>query len=169
MAWQITLSASATATQTRPVRPHGRADDETVAHLGDNERALDPAVVVDRGLVASRDRFGDQRPQAVVAFADRVRRHRMPTRLHAVGDAPPPVLLGCAQRVHRIYDKSRDGDEVLAVGFHVVRPGFYPLDVRNRLWRTVSREISSLLRYVTVTNRSPEARHLIERADHRCY
>ena len=69
------------------MRPYWGADDETVAHLGHNERALDPAVVVDRGLVASRDRFGDQRPQAVVAFADRVLRQRMSTRLHAVGDA----------------------------------------------------------------------------------
>ena len=41
------------------------------------------------GLVASQDRFGDRRPQAVAALANLVIRHRMPTGLHPVCDAGP--------------------------------------------------------------------------------
>src|SRR6476619_7892298 len=77
-----------------PVRPGGGADDEAVGHLGDNPRAFDAAVVVNGCLVASRDRFGDQRPQAVEAFSDLVLRHRMPTRAHPVGDALHREFLG---------------------------------------------------------------------------
>jgi hypothetical protein len=45
----------------------------------------------------------------------------------------------------------------------------YPSVVRNRLWRKVSRERTSLPRYVTVTNQRPKARDPIEQADRRCY
>ena len=83
MAWRITLSASATATPAVSSPANWGADDETFAHLGHDPRALDAAVVVDRGLLASQDRFGDQCPQAVVALANLVLRHRMPTGLHA--------------------------------------------------------------------------------------
>jgi hypothetical protein len=69
-----------------PVRSGGGADDEAFAYLGNDARALDGAVVVDRGLVASRDRFGDQRPQPAGALANLVLRHRMSTCLPLIGN-----------------------------------------------------------------------------------
>ena len=47
---------------TNPANEPGGADDEALGHLSHDAEAFDAAVVVDRGLLASHDRFGDQCP-----------------------------------------------------------------------------------------------------------
>jgi diacylglycerol O-acyltransferase len=45
-------------------------------------------------LLAAHDRFGDQRPQAVIALANLVLRHRMSTGVHPVSDTLQRQILG---------------------------------------------------------------------------